>query len=61
MTNRPCKDAEQVRYLAHAQASREFEQANPDYNPWHATPGQRAPHDTYVASRVADIPADHTN
>jgi hypothetical protein len=46
---------DQARYCAHVQAGREYEAANPGYNPWHPTPDQTTSHDAYVQTRVAEI------
>ncbi|WP_035796427.1 hypothetical protein [Kitasatospora mediocidica] len=51
----PEDDAYNARCHAHAQAHNEFTEANPDYNPWHATPDERVTYDTYANGRVAEI------
>lgn len=49
------EDAENVRYRAHAQANREYQQANPGFDPW--APGPEPEHEQWVADRVQCLTA----
>lgn len=40
---------------AHAQASREYQQNNPDYNPFHSTPGQEWDRGDWMDARIEQI------